>query len=290
MIAAGQGGEALDVDAEESGEGVGLGIAKGRELGRYVLDRAMTLAHLNPDAVAAPNGASARRIPIAAEGRDEDGSALAWVVAGGIYFVGVATLERCEPLRSEGVDGVVTARLSEEADRLGRQVVVPGRQVLMALIGDDPLAGRPTPSALAAPGRAGGDQPARREVIEMAPDPWGAQTQGIREGFSGDRSALTDRGDHPVAGSRVRAIGAGLGRNNHTSMLRNYQPNPKEGSHHGRSLLASTHSSGPPSSSSVGVTWRKTEGILTFGGAIESSPKMRRRGIRVRTPRGAVRM
>ncbi len=45
--AAGQRRETLDVDAEQAGEGVGLGLAEGRELARDLLDRAVALAQLD---------------------------------------------------------------------------------------------------------------------------------------------------------------------------------------------------------------------------------------------------
>ena len=47
VIALGQGGQALDVDAEESAEGIGLGLAQLRELRGDVLDRAVALAQLH---------------------------------------------------------------------------------------------------------------------------------------------------------------------------------------------------------------------------------------------------
>ncbi len=50
MVAVRQGGQALDVDAEQARERLGLGLAELGELGGDVLDRAVTLTQLNPGA------------------------------------------------------------------------------------------------------------------------------------------------------------------------------------------------------------------------------------------------
>ena len=47
MVAVGQGGQALDVDAEQARERLGLGLAELGELGGDVLHRAVALAELD---------------------------------------------------------------------------------------------------------------------------------------------------------------------------------------------------------------------------------------------------
>ena len=47
MVALGEGGQSLDVDAEEARERLGLGLAQLGELGGDVLHRAVTLAQLD---------------------------------------------------------------------------------------------------------------------------------------------------------------------------------------------------------------------------------------------------
>ena len=47
MVAVGEGGQALDVDAEQARERLGLGLAELRELGGDVLHRAVALAELD---------------------------------------------------------------------------------------------------------------------------------------------------------------------------------------------------------------------------------------------------
>ena len=54
MVAVGQGGQALDVDAEQAGERLGLGLAELGELGRDVLHRAVPLAELDAGERPAP--------------------------------------------------------------------------------------------------------------------------------------------------------------------------------------------------------------------------------------------
>ena len=77
MIALGQGGQALDVDAEESAEGIGLGLAQLRELRGDVLDRAVALAQLEADDdVVADRGAVQRAMSTCA-GIGRDGAGLA---------------------------------------------------------------------------------------------------------------------------------------------------------------------------------------------------------------------
>ena len=57
MVAVGQGGQALDVDAEQAGERLGLGLAELGELGGDVLHRAVALAELDAGERAGAGGA-----------------------------------------------------------------------------------------------------------------------------------------------------------------------------------------------------------------------------------------
>ncbi len=56
MVALRERGEALDVHAEQSREGLALGLAEVGELGGDVLHRAVTLAQLDTGETAGPTG------------------------------------------------------------------------------------------------------------------------------------------------------------------------------------------------------------------------------------------
>ena len=71
MIALGQGGQALDMDAEESAEGIGLGLAQLRELRGDVLDGAVPLAQLDTDGAVLADGSGAGSVALGAKGVDE---------------------------------------------------------------------------------------------------------------------------------------------------------------------------------------------------------------------------
>ena len=96
VVAVGQGGQALDVDAEQAGERLGLGLAELGELGRDVLHRAVALAELDAGERPAPAvpRAGRRSVAVVVERVDEGRGAGGGVVARGVDAVGVALLER----------------------------------------------------------------------------------------------------------------------------------------------------------------------------------------------------
>ena len=87
MVAVGQGGQALDVDAEQARERLGLGLAELGELGGDVLHRAVPLAQLDAGELAGAggaDGAGGRRVAVGVERVDEGAGAGGGVVARGV--------------------------------------------------------------------------------------------------------------------------------------------------------------------------------------------------------------
>jgi hypothetical protein len=86
VVALGQGGQALDVDAEQARERLGLGLAELRELGGDVLHRAVALAELDAGERAGTgraDGACGRRVAVGVQRVDQGRSAVGGVVARG---------------------------------------------------------------------------------------------------------------------------------------------------------------------------------------------------------------
>ncbi len=71
MLASREGREALDVDAEQSRERVGLGLAQLGELSRDMMHRAVTLAHLYAGPRPLADRTRGRGEPVAAQRRDQ---------------------------------------------------------------------------------------------------------------------------------------------------------------------------------------------------------------------------
>ena len=118
-VAVGDGGESLDVPAEQSGEDLGLGLAQLRELGRDVRDRAVVLAQL----VADRRGRDRRGVAVVAQRLGQHLGAIARAPALGSELA-VAGLELGGAAAGELGDRVVAGRLAQEAQRAGGEVVV----------------------------------------------------------------------------------------------------------------------------------------------------------------------
>lgn len=216
MVALGERGEPLDVGADEPGEGLGLCLAQLGHLLGDVLHRAVALAQLDAGQSVVADGADRGRVPVAAQGAHEGLRPLGRMGSGGLHHVDVALLETGRAGAGEGVDGVVSRAVAQEAHRLDRHVVVVGGQLLVPGLGNDPLACWSSPAALAGGALPGLDGTLGRELVEMAAHAGRGQAQVVSEAGGRDRPPLADRREDPVAGPRV-VLGLG---NNHTTMLR----------------------------------------------------------------------
>ena len=117
-VAVGDGGEPLDVAAEQSGEQLGLDLAEDRERGCHVGDRAVVLQKL----VAGVDGSDRRGVPVDVEGLDErlDGRLLRPCLAGGEE----AFLDAGELVDGELADRVGADLLRQAAQRRDGERVV----------------------------------------------------------------------------------------------------------------------------------------------------------------------
>ena len=120
MVTLREGGQSLDVDAEQLGEGLRLGVTELGELGRDVLHRAVALAQLDAGerrGTGDGDGSRARGIPLALEGGHESRGALG---DGGVrvrHLLLTALGEPARPLVGERTHGAAAGVGGEEADR-----------------------------------------------------------------------------------------------------------------------------------------------------------------------------
>ncbi len=193
-VAVGDGGEPLDVASEQAGEDLGLGLAQLRELGGDVGDRAVVLAQLVADRRAAHRGG----VAVLAQRLGEhlgasSGSAASSTVA-------VAVLELGGAAAGELGDGFGAARLAQEAQRAGGQVVVGLDERVAAGVGEHEDLGRAAAAAGAVDARlarfegALGDQ-----VVEVAANGGRGEVEPFGQGGGGGGAVLEDRGGHPLA-------------------------------------------------------------------------------------------
>ena len=204
------------MDAEQAREGVGLGVAERRELLGDVLDRAVALAELHPGKTTCAHRAGGRGEPVPGQGRDEGVGAGRGVAAGGGEPRGIPGLEVGHPLAGEVGDGVGSDRALEVAQGVHGELVVVGRQRLVARIGDDEGPGRATAAPM---GRAAGvvlddrvldDRVLLGEGVEVAADRCRRQAQERAHLGCGDRSVLGDDRHHPLTGAVLEVLRGGL--------------------------------------------------------------------------------
>ena len=228
MIALGQGGQALDMDAEESAEGIGLGLAQLRELRGDVLDGAVPLAQLDTDAAVVADRADAGSVALDPQGLDEGPCALPGISTRGGDTVPDTLLELADALVGEGAHGVGAGVVAQEPHGIGREAVVVGPEAVVPGVADDPFAGRTTAPALAVLRGPAVHGALLGELVEVAAHARGGQPEPAGDAGGGDGAELTDDREDAVTGARITGRDVDLRRRrvpcwriNHTSMLRN---------------------------------------------------------------------
>ena len=182
VISVREGGESLDVHAEQARERVGFSVTELRKFPGGVLDRAVTLTELyagQPGRVPLPpvrrvrtDGAGRGGETVARQRGDEGVDPGGGVGPGGGQLDGIPLLERADAGLGEATDRVVAGLGGQEAQRLGREVVVVGLERLVAALAEDVGSGRGARGR----GRVDGghlalvDEPGVGEVLEVAPD------------------------------------------------------------------------------------------------------------------------
>ena len=140
VLASGQGGQTLDRDADEPGDGLRLGVAQLVELPGDVAHRAVALTQLDGEGPVS-DVAHRGRVAVKSQGVRQGSGPLRGVLARRLDDGGIAALEVTAPGRGEGIDRLVTGHLGqvvqgavgqvgvalrEGGAGLGRQDVVPG--------------------------------------------------------------------------------------------------------------------------------------------------------------------
>ena len=140
-VAVGDGGEPLDVGAEQAREELGLDLAEHRELGGDVRDRAVVLQEL----VAGVDRPHRRRVAVDGEGLDErlDRASLRVLLA----VLPEPALDLVEALTGELPDGVRAGDRGEPAEGGDREVVVGLAELGAARVRQDEDLRGPAPAA-----------------------------------------------------------------------------------------------------------------------------------------------
>lgn len=217
VIALGQGGQALNMDAEESAEGVGLCLAELGELSGDVLDGAVPLAQLQADDDVVTDGAGAGSVALDAQGLHQGlGTGLRFV-AGGVETALAPLLEGTDALVGKGSHGLLSAGLADEAHGVDGELVIVRGQTVVTEISHDPLSGRaPTPT-LARVRSTTRDGAGLRELIEVTTHAGRGQPELGGQGGSRDGTQLADDVQDAVARAGITCRVVGLRRRLHGS-------------------------------------------------------------------------
>lgn len=207
MLASGQRGQPLDVDAEQLREGVGLGLAQLGELRRDMPDRAVTLAHLDTGQAADRHRARRRGETIAREGLDQSVGLRGQRAPGGGEVSGIPALQLRGPTASKSRDSFTTGTLPQEPQDLDRKVVVIPRERIKSGWSGNPLTSR-TSAATRSRGTQRrlslDDGTVSREGIEVATHRGRSEFQLAPQRRRADRPARGDRREHAVTRSPLR--------------------------------------------------------------------------------------
>lgn len=228
MGALSQGGQALNVDSEESAEGVGLGLAQLGKFSSNVLDRAVALTQLDADGVVSANRTGGGSVALAAQCGHEGLGPSEDILPRLVDLGADALLQSSDPLVGEGAHGVLAGTGTQEVHDLGGDLVVLGDEVVVTGITDDPLPGGATAATLARVGSPAGDSPVLGQLVEVATHSGGGEAQLARDVGRRDGAELTDHRQNALPGARITRIDVGFRRRRdsrrikHTPMLRNY--------------------------------------------------------------------
>ena len=197
-IAVGDGGQSLDVLAEQPGEDLGLGLAQLGELLGHVGDRAVVLAELG----ALPGLSRGGGVPIRCE---RLGQRLHLVALGsGVDQLPVPLLHLGDPAPGELRDRLLTAGFGDEPHRGGRQVVVRLVERVPAGVGQhEDLRGATAATRAVDTLLAGFDQALVEQMVEVPADCRRGQLQALGEHRGAGRTVSQDRAGDPVPGGLV---------------------------------------------------------------------------------------
>ena len=202
----GQGGEPLDVHAEQARDGFGLGVAELGELLRHPPDWAVPLAELDTVKSAGGDRTSGRREAVLGHHLDEDVGASGDVGPRLGEPRRIPALEAGHPLVSEGGDRVGPSVLVEVAQGLAGELVVGAGQGAVPSLGDHVGPRRATPAASVPWRMRTGrfvlhDRTLVGQGVEVSADRGRGQPQQSPDLGRSDGTVLGDGGEHAFAGA-----------------------------------------------------------------------------------------
>jgi hypothetical protein len=213
----GEGGQSLDMNAEQARERVGLGVTERRERGCDVLDRAMSLAQLDTgQRRARSDGSGGRGETVAGQRRRQCVRARRDVIARGSELPDIARFKVGIPFAGELAHGIGAGLFGKKTQRRGGHVVVVAVHTQVTSLGQDVCPGRPAPTA-PGPGPASDrrlallDGTLLAEHVKVTADRCRRQAQTRGQRGRGDRAVLGDRLPDPVSGPRPKTLRSGIG-------------------------------------------------------------------------------
>ena len=210
MVAVGERGEALHVHSQEARERICLSVTELRKFPGGVLHGAVPLTELYAGERAAARGAAHRtrrgRKTVPGQGPHQGCGALLPVLARLGELGGIPLLELAHTLLDEPGDGALAGLLREEAQRLGREVVVVGLEGLVAGLAHDVGPGGPTPAAVPGDGLTTRDEVELDEVVEVATNRRRRQAELLGKSARSDGTMLADRLQDAVARARLEDV------------------------------------------------------------------------------------
>ena len=200
MGAAGEGGEPLNVHAEQPRDGLGLGVAELRKLLSHPPHRTVALAELDPVERAGGDGTSGRGEAVLRHRIDEHVGASGDIRPRFGEARRIPALESGDPLAGEGGDGLRPSVLVEVAQRLGGQLIVGAPKRAVPALGHHVGPRRTTPTARMCCARVMLlDRAVVGEGVEVPPDRCRGQAQQSPDLGRGDGTVLGDRGKDALA-------------------------------------------------------------------------------------------
>jgi alpha-1,6-mannosyltransferase len=198
-VAAGDGGQPLDVHTEQVGEGRGLGLAQLRKLLCHVRDRAVVLTQLRTGT----DVLGRRSVTFGAQSDRQQSRPRDRIGRSG--HLGPVPIDQVRyPALGERADRLLSVTLGQKAQRGHRQIVVGVLELRPAGSGEQEHLGRAT----TAPGtsarcRTVAGLPVRQQDVEVAAHRGGAQPQRVGDLRGRHWSVLQQHPCHRLAGAAV---------------------------------------------------------------------------------------
>ena len=215
VLAMGERRQALDVNSEQAREGVGLGVTELWKLGRHMLNRTMPLAQLNSgERRALSDRSRGCRKPVGGQCRRQCLGTCGDVLTSIDELYGIPLLELVVAFPGKLAHRILAGVLDKKTQRGDGDMVAVAAHAVMAGLGQDVGAGRTTATAAERTSRCGLmllDRALFGEMVKVASDRGGSQSQTLGKGGCAERAQLGDGLSYPVQGARLKDVMAGFG-------------------------------------------------------------------------------